>query len=373
MQAFLDKARLAFDLVPHPSESTSNNLNSAIEDDKARLVAATAVATVILTTEANDIDGAHIDTGYEESERTPKRTRHQLPLEGRRPRGDPDNSTDAYLYEIGETPLLTADEEVELSQTIEKGREAREAIEAGEITPANKRAVRKADQAKDQFIRANLRLVVSIARRYELPPRMESLDLIQEGNLGLERAVDKFDWRKGFKFSTYATWWIKQAITRAIDMKGNLINLGVKKSPSLRTALRQVKGDEDKLDDEHARLFQLSTPLSLTYSNGSYVEDGVTDLEERLPDTTPGPEHEVMATAKIDIINSLLDVLDPRAQHALRMRFGLTDGRKHSYREVGEELGVHGETARQLIKRSIVAVREQAGDLMDDLMDDFDF
>ncbi|MEM8926399.1 MAG: sigma-70 factor domain-containing protein, partial [Actinomycetota bacterium] len=115
------------------------------------------------------------------------------------------DSVGQYLNEIGLVPLLTADEERELSQIIEKGRDAQEAIDAGENTAANKRAVRKAAQAKDRFIRANLRLVVSVARRYPLPPSMELLDLIQEGNLGLEHAVDKVDWRTGFKYSTYAT------------------------------------------------------------------------------------------------------------------------------------------------------------------------
>src|SRR3546814_3098316 len=110
-------------------------------------------------------------------------------------------------------PRLTAEEERQLSQIIEKGREAQERLDSGaKKTRDERRAIADAAAAKDRFIRANLRLVVSIARRYPLPPSMELLDLIQEGNLGLEHAVDKFDWRKGFKFSTYATFWIRQAI-----------------------------------------------------------------------------------------------------------------------------------------------------------------
>ena len=112
------------------------------------------------------------------------------------------DSVGQYLNEIGLVPLLTAEEERELAQIIEKGFEARAKLEDGESGAELKRAVRKAERAKDRFIRANLRLVVSVARRYPLPPSMELLDLIQEGNLGLEHAVDKFDWRKGFKFST---------------------------------------------------------------------------------------------------------------------------------------------------------------------------
>src|SRR5437870_8656168 len=145
------------------------------------------------------------------------------------------DSVGQYLNEIGLVPLLTAQEERELSQVIEKGSAAAAALEQAklekrrlpraEVTELN-RAVRKAAAAKDRFIRANLRLVVSVARRYPMPPGMELLDLIQEGNLGLEHAVDKFDWRKGFKFSTYATFWIRQAIGRALDQKASLVQIG---------------------------------------------------------------------------------------------------------------------------------------------------
>ncbi|MET0159736.1 MAG: sigma-70 family RNA polymerase sigma factor, partial [Acidimicrobiales bacterium] len=129
------------------------------------------------------------------------------------------DSVGQYLNEIGTVPLLNAQEERELAQIIEAGFEARKRLENGEKGREIRKAIRAADAAKDRFIRANLRLVVSVARRYPLPPSMELLDLIQEGNLGLEHAVDKFDWRKGFKFSTYATFWIRQAIGRALDQK----------------------------------------------------------------------------------------------------------------------------------------------------------
>src|SRR3546814_6727456 len=112
-------------------------------------------------------------------------------------------------------------------------------------------------------LRDNQRHVVTIARRYPLPPAMELLDLVQEGNLGLEHAVDKFDWRKGFKFSTYATFWIRQAIGRALDQKASLARLPGDRSASLRAALRQVSGDGDELADENARLYRLTTPTSL--------------------------------------------------------------------------------------------------------------
>ena len=197
------------------------------------------------------------------------------------------DSVGQYLNEIGMVPLLNAQEERELSQIIEAGADARAREEAGETDREVKRAIRAADRAKDRFIRANLRLVVSVARRYPLPPGMELLDLIQEGNLGLEHAVDKFDWRKGFKFSTYATFWIRQAIGRALDQKASLVRLPGDRSASLRAALRAVSGNGDELDEEHARLHRLTTPTSLDRTIGDddsneLVEIGRASCRERV-------------------------------------------------------------------------------------------
>jgi RNA polymerase primary sigma factor len=272
------------------------------------------------------------------------------------------DSVGQYLNEIGLVPLLTAEEERELSQIIEKGREAQERLDAGERGRELKREVSAAARAKDRFIRANLRLVVSVARRYPLPPGMELLDLIQEGNLGLEHAVDKFDWRKGFKFSTYATFWIRQAIGRALDQKASLVRLPGDRSASLRAALRQVSGDGDELDDEHARLHRLTTPTSLDRTIG---DDDSNELVDLLPDATPGPEAEVMARAEQEMIGDLLSILDTRARFAVEQRFGLHDGRKRSYREVGEELGVTAEAARRLVKRAVSTVRDEAAQRTD--------
>jgi len=267
------------------------------------------------------------------------------------------DSVGQYLNEIGAVALLTAQEERELSQIIERGVAARERIADGEGTAEDRRLDRAAARAKDRFIRANRRLVVSIARRYPLPPGMELLDLIQEGNLGLEHAVDKFDWRKGFKFSTYATFWIRQAIGRALDQKASLVRLPGDRSASLRAALRQVSGDGDELDDEHARLHRLATPTSLDRVVGD--EDG-SELIDLLADDAPGPEDLAMAAEEDRLVTGLLDVLDGRARFAVEQRFGLHDGRKRSYREVGEELGVTAEAARRMVKRAVITVRNEA-------------
>src|SRR5688572_31646010 len=196
------------------------------------------------------------------------------------------DSIGLYLNDIGKVPLLTAEDERELSRVIETGREAAEKLESGKRSADLKAAVAAAAAAKDRFIRANLRLVVSIARRYPLPQGMDLLDLIQEGNLGLEHAVDKFDWRRGFKFSTYATFWIRQAIGRALDQKASLIRIPGDRSASLRAALRQVSGDGDELDEEHARLHRLTTPTSLDRTIG---DDDSNELVDLLPDANPGP------------------------------------------------------------------------------------
>ncbi len=272
------------------------------------------------------------------------------------------DSVGQYLNEIGLVPLLNAAEERELSQMIEKGQAARLRKEAGERGRTLDREIARADAAKDRFIRANLRLVVSVARRYPLPPGMELLDLIQEGNLGLEHAVDKFDWRKGFKFSTYATFWIRQAIGRALDQKASLVRLPGDRSASLRAALRQVSGDGDELDEEHARLHRLTTPTSLDRTIG---DDDSNELVDLLPDSNPGPEAMVMERAEEQLVTGLLDVLDTRARYAVEQRFGLQDGRKRSYREVGEELGVTAEAARRLVKRAVHTVRESAPERID--------
>ncbi|MGE0796310.1 MAG: RNA polymerase sigma factor RpoD/SigA [Acidimicrobiia bacterium] len=267
------------------------------------------------------------------------------------------DSVGQYLHEIGAVPLLDAAKERELSQIIERGREAQARLDAGERGVELKRAVRAAATAKDHFIRANLRLVVSIARRYPLPSGMDLLDLVQEGNLGLEHAVDKFDWRKGFKFSTYATFWIRQSIGRALDQKASLVRLPSERSAQLRAALRQVSGEGDDLDAELAHLHRLSTPTSLDRTVG---EDGDQELVDLLPAATPGPEAVVLDAMEGEMVDDLLRRLDDRARVAVEHRFGLHDGEKHSFREVGEVLGVTAEAARRIVKRAVDELKVDA-------------
>jgi RNA polymerase primary sigma factor len=267
------------------------------------------------------------------------------------------DSIGLYLNEIGKVPLLTADEEKELSRVIEGGRDAERRLESGEKGKELRKAVVAAAQAKDRFIRANLRLVVSIARRYPLPSGMDLLDLVQEGNLGLEHAVDKFDWRRGFKFSTYATFWIRQAIGRALDQKASLVRIPGDRAASLRAALRQTGAEGEELDTENAQLHRLTTPVSLDRTVG---DDGDATLGDLIAADVISPEAAMLAGVDRELLDELLDTLDGRARYAVEARFGLLDGETKSFREVGEDLGVTAEAARRLVKRAVNTVRTEA-------------
>ncbi len=268
-----------------------------------------------------------------------------------------DDSTGHYLNAIGLVPLLTKEDERELAQTIEKGREAQARLDAGRRSSRLRAQVREAARAKERFIRANLRLVVSVAKKYPLPPGMELLDLIQEGNLGLDRAVDKFDWRKGFKFSTYATFWIRQSIGRALDQKANMIRLPGERAAGLRAAVRQASSGGEDLDTEHALLHRLT---SLTSLNMTVGDDNGSELMDLQSDTGPGPEDLALTADRMETLSLLLDELDDKARLAVEMRYGLIDRQKHSYREIGEALGLTSEAIRRIIGRSLDKVRARA-------------
>ena len=267
------------------------------------------------------------------------------------------DSISLYLNDIGKVPLLTAEDERELSRVVEAGREAAEQLANGKRSVALKTAVAAAADAKDRFIRSNLRLVVSIAKRYPLPHGMELLDLIQEGNLGLEHAVDKFDWRRGFKFSTYATFWIRQAIGRALDQKASLIRIPGDRSASLRAALRQASGDGETLDQANAELHRLTITVSLDKTVG---HDGDATLGDLMANGEETPEDAVMSMVDGDLLDELLGTLDGRARYAVEARFGLLDGERKSFREVGESLGVTAEAARRLVGRAVAGLRYPA-------------
>ena len=260
-----------------------------------------------------------------------------------------DDPVRMYLKEIGQVKLLTADEEVELAKRIAEGDE----------------------NAKEQLTTANLRLVVSIAKKYS-GRGLHILDLIQEGNTGLIRAVDKFDYTKGNKFSTYATWWIRQAITRAIADQARTIRVPVHMVEVINKATRcnrklvQELGREPTMEEVAAELhlpvekiieanrtaadtLSLDTPVGDEEDTtiGSFVED----------DNTPGPADATSDTLLAEALSNILDTLTHREAEVLRMRFGMYDGRTHTLEEVGQIFGVTRERIRQIENKAIRKLR----------------
>jgi RNA polymerase sigma factor (sigma-70 family) len=283
----------------------------------------------------------------------------------------------AYLDEIAATPLLTAEQEIELALAMEAGLLAHNHLDSGThpegaTSDELEEVAARGDAAKDRFILANLRLVVSVARRYPTDG-MSLLDLIQEGTIGLIRAVEGFDPRRGFKFSTYATWWIRQAIGRALANSSRSVRLpgavhtDVNRLRKARRELVLLTGaeptDEElaaELDLPVERIGELDrwdrTPASLDAVVG---EDEETSLGDLLADEdAPSPEDAAMDAAQLEIIDGMLDRLEPREAVVLRARYGLEDGTEHSRREIATRLGVSAERVRQMELAALRRMRE---------------
>jgi len=285
-----------------------------------------------------------------------------------------------YLHEISRTPLLDAAQEVDLSKAIEVGLFAEHLLlEASKPPPGAtpdelRQLVSDGDDAKDRFIRANLRLVVSIARRY-VRSGMPMLDLIQEGNTGLVRAVEKFDYLRGYKFSTYATWWIRQAISRAIAQQERTVRLpvhlveDVNRMRSVARQLTRELGSEPEPDQLAAamevpleRITELIRWSQDTVSLDTPVgDDGDTKLGDLVADSdAPSPEDVVLAALERQRIEGLLNHLDDRSAGIMRARYGLEDGREHSLTEVASRFSLSRERIRQLEIQALGRLRELA-------------
>src|ERR1700759_3354820 len=284
-----------------------------------------------------------------------------------------------YLHEISRTPLLDAAREVELSKAIEAGLYAEYLLDAGEIRRGVsreelERLVVEGERAKDLFIRANLRLVVSIARRY-VRSGMPMLDLIQEGNTGLVRAVEKFDYERGYKFSTYATWWIRQAISRAIAQQERTVRLPVhlvEDVNRMRNVVRQLTrelGTDPELPQIATalgttveRVVELKQWSQDTVSLDTPVgDDGDTSLGDLVADSdAPSPEEIVLTALERQRIEGLLNHLDDRSAGIMRARYGLEDGREHSLTEVASRFSLSRERIRQLEIQALGRLRELA-------------
>ena len=266
-----------------------------------------------------------------------------------------EDATGAYLKQLGRTPLLTPQEECHLSREIGQGIQARERMKRGERGGGLEAAARTGDAARDRFIRANLRLVVSIAKRYPLPDSMELLDLIQEGSIGLERAVEKFDWRKGFRFSTYASFWIRQAIGRHLDARSSLVHIPSDRYARMRAAARNDDGG--RVDSESAKLLILSKPVSMHAPRG---ENGHMVLGDTIADPSLGPEERALNNDTVELLTHVLAALSGRERFVLEQRFGIGGVPPSSWRQIGLEIGLTGEGARRLAAKALSKARRIA-------------
>ena len=285
-----------------------------------------------------------------------------------------------YLKEIGKVDLLTASEEVDLAMKIEAGLEATEKLEAAdageiELTRAEMRRLTRIEnvglEAKQALISANLRLVVSIAKRY-VGRGMLFLDLIQEGNLGLIRAVEKFDYQKGFKFSTYATWWIRQAITRAIADQARTIRIPVHMVETINKLVRvqrqllqdlgrdptpeEIGAEMDMSADRVREIQKISQePVSLETPIGEEEDSQLGDFIEDSQAIVP-PDAASFSMLQ-EQLTQVLDSLADRERKVIELRFGLVDGHPRTLEEVGREFGVTRERIRQIESKTLAKLR----------------
>jgi len=286
-----------------------------------------------------------------------------------------------YLNDIGQYPLLTKDDEARLAQAIEARSEAGRDAATESALPARRRRelarlIQRGDEAERTFVQSNLRLVVSIAKKYQASG-LPLLDLIQEGNLGLIHAVEKFDWRKGFKFSTYATWWIRQAITRGIANTGRTIRLPVH-AGDLVAAVQRAQAPLHAKLGRAATLVELGIELGLTEEKVAEVlryrteplslseplrEDGDAELGDVIEDRLAESPFEAAALALLpDEIGRLLAQLDEREREIVRLRFGLDRGEPRTLEEVGKYFDLTRERIRQIEARAMSKLRHPTND-----------
>ena len=309
-----------------------------------------------------------------------RRRQRRTKKRGPKAEGGSADAVRMYLREIGQVDLLTVDDERRLAQLIEEGKIAAEKIDAANEagTPLDgvedrmlMRAVKRGERAKSELTQANLRLVVSIAKRYS-GRGMQLLDLVQEGNLGLMRAVEKFDYTKGFKFSTYATWWIRQAITRSIADQARTIRIPVHMVEHMNRVTRAKRTMHQELEreptiEELAQRVQLEPervrellrysqdPLSLDSPVGEEDESNLGDfIQDESADSPADAATKVMLS---NAVGEVLNELSEREQEIVRLRFGLDGGQAKTLEEVGKAFGVTRERIRQIEAKTLAKLR----------------
>ena len=293
----------------------------------------------------------------------------------------PSDTVGLYLDEVSTHLLLTAEDEVHLARDMERGKKAKAVLESGdykkEDRPRLMRLIAAGEEAKMTFIRSNLRLVISIAKRYT-GRGLDLLDLIQEGNLGLIRAVEKFDWRKGFKFSTYATWWIRQAITRGLGNNGRTIRLPVHMVDVVRTVQDTKQSLHDRFHrtptleeiseasglDTDRVLAALEAPSETVSLDRPVGEDGDASLQDFVEDDRAADPEAMAASAwRRDRLIKALQVLDPEEQQVLWLRFGLDGDEPWTLSDVGNVINSTRERVRQIEARGLAKLRHPSCDI----------
>jgi RNA polymerase primary sigma factor len=288
---------------------------------------------------------------------------------------DVNDTVGLYLKDASRVPLLTAAEEVKLANRIEQGRSAREELARGKVSPRRRSELRQTIEdgwaARENLITANSRLVISVAKKY-MGRGVPFLDLIQEGNIGLMRAAKKFDYQRGFKFSTYATWWIRQAVTRAISDQGRTIRVPVHMSDIIHKLFRiqykltQSLGREptvEELADELEvtpqrveRIFQVARwPLSLEMPTNAEDDAVLGDFVE--DDEIDPPDETAMHNLMRENLDDVLSELPPREVRILQLRYGLLDGQAYTLEQVGRKMGVTRERVRQIESQALNRLR----------------
>ena len=288
---------------------------------------------------------------------------------------DTDDTIGLYLKEVSRVPLLSADEEVELAQRIERGRLAREELATVNVTPERRQELRQNIEdswaARDHLITANSRLVISVAKKY-MGRGVPFLDLIQEGNIGLIRATKKFDYRRGHKFSTYATWWIRQAVTRAIADQGRTIRVPVHMGDQINKLLRyqhqltQKLGRDPSVEElaqelnipvkKVENMIQVARrPLSLETPTDDEEDSTLGDFIE--DDDVPAPDDSATYNLLKEHLQEILNDLPPREVRILQLRYGLLEGQAYTLEEVGNKMGVTRERVRQIEAQALSHLR----------------
>ncbi len=288
---------------------------------------------------------------------------------------DTDDTIGLYLKEVSRVPLLNAEEEVDLAQRIERGRMAREELARGNVSPRRRHDLRRLIEdgwaAREHLITANSRLVIWVAKKY-MGRGVPFLDLIQEGNIGLIRATKKFDYRRGHKFSTYATWWIRQAVTRAIADQGRTIRVPVHMGDQINKLLRvqhqltQRLGREPSVEElaealdvpprKVENMIQVARrPLSLETPTDDEEDSVLGDFIE--DDEAPPPDDTATYNLLREHLEEVLNSLPPREVRILQLRYGLLDGQAYTLEEVGRKMGVTRERVRQIEAQALSRLR----------------